>query len=141
MCLLGVDFTGKRVGIIGTGSSGIQMIPMIAQQASHLTVFQRTAQYAIPANNRELTEDEQEEVQKNYKQIRQNARNSRGGYTTADGEPSSKISALSVSEEERLVVFSKFWEKYSIAFNRCFCVCNHLSFNILKLIFMVGYIY
>jgi len=45
----GVDFTGKRVGLIGTGSSGIQTVPMVAEQAKHLTVFQRTACYAIPA--------------------------------------------------------------------------------------------
>jgi cation diffusion facilitator CzcD-associated flavoprotein CzcO len=47
----GVDFTGKRVGIIGTGATGIQAIPLIAEQADHLTVFQRTANYAIPARN------------------------------------------------------------------------------------------
>jgi cyclohexanone monooxygenase len=47
----GVDFTGKRVGVIGTGSSGIQVIPCIAEQAAHLTVFQRTPHYSIPAHN------------------------------------------------------------------------------------------
>ena len=47
----GVDFTGKRVGVIGTGSSAIQSIPIIAEQASHLTVFQRTANYSVPAHN------------------------------------------------------------------------------------------
>ena len=53
----GVDFTGKTVGIIGTGSSAIQSIPLIARQAKHLTVFQRTANYAIPAHNRPLDPD------------------------------------------------------------------------------------
>ena len=47
----GVDFTGLRVGVIGTGSSGVQMIPIIAQQAKHLTVFQRTANFSLPARN------------------------------------------------------------------------------------------
>jgi cyclohexanone monooxygenase len=53
----GVDFTGLRVGVIGTGSSGVQAIPLIAQEASQLTVFQRTANYAVPAHNHALPED------------------------------------------------------------------------------------
>ena len=48
----GVDFTGKRVGIIGTGSSGVQAIPLIAEQAEHLTVFQRTADFSVPGAQR-----------------------------------------------------------------------------------------
>jgi cation diffusion facilitator CzcD-associated flavoprotein CzcO len=53
----GVDFTGKRVAVIGTGSSGIQSIPLIAKEASQITVFQRTANYAAPANNGPVRED------------------------------------------------------------------------------------
>lgn len=53
----GVDFTGKRVGVVGTGSTGIQTIPVVAAQAKHLTVFQRTANYSIPARNAPLTEE------------------------------------------------------------------------------------
>jgi cation diffusion facilitator CzcD-associated flavoprotein CzcO len=53
----GVDFTGKRVGIIGTGSTGIQAIPVIAEQAKHLTVFQRTANYSLPARHHPLSEE------------------------------------------------------------------------------------
>ena len=49
-----VDFTGKRVGVIGTGSSAIQAIPIIAQQAQHLTVFQRTPNFSVPAHNQAL---------------------------------------------------------------------------------------
>ena len=51
----GVDFSGRRVGVIGTGSSGIQMIPVIAEQAEHLFVFQRTANFSVPAVNRPIT--------------------------------------------------------------------------------------
>ena len=51
----GVDFSGLRVGVIGTGSSGVQMIPLIAAQAKHLFVFQRTANFSIPARNAALT--------------------------------------------------------------------------------------
>jgi cyclohexanone monooxygenase len=54
----GVDFTGKRVAVIGTGSSGIQSIPVIASQAKHVTVFQRTPNFSVPANNRPLTDEE-----------------------------------------------------------------------------------
>ena len=54
----GVDFTGKTVAVIGTGSSGIQSIPVIAEQARHVTVFQRTPNFSVPANNRPLTEEE-----------------------------------------------------------------------------------
>ena len=53
----GVDFTGKRVGVVGTGSTGIQAIPVITAQAQHVTVFQRTANYSIPARNQPLTEE------------------------------------------------------------------------------------
>ena len=63
----GVDFTGKTVGVIGTGSSAIQSIPMIARQAKHLTVFQRTANYTIPAHNGPLDPDYVREVKANYR--------------------------------------------------------------------------
>lgn len=53
----GVDFTGKRVGLIGTGSSGVQMVPVIAERAAHLTVFQRTANFSVPAQNEPLSEE------------------------------------------------------------------------------------
>jgi cation diffusion facilitator CzcD-associated flavoprotein CzcO len=53
----GVDFRGQRVGVVGTGSTGIQTIPVVAAQAQHLTVFQRTANYSIPARNALLTEE------------------------------------------------------------------------------------
>lgn len=66
----GVNFDGKRVGVIGTGSSGIQAIPLIAEQSGHLTVFQRTAQYAIPAANRPLGADEQVDVKARYAEFR-----------------------------------------------------------------------
>ncbi len=65
----GIDFTGKRVGIVGTGSSGIQAIPVIARTAGHLTVFQRTAQFTIPARNGPLDPAEQAEVKANYAEI------------------------------------------------------------------------
>src|SRR3982074_494322 len=60
------DFTGQRVGLIGTGSSAIQSVPIIAEQASHLTVFQRTANFSIPARNAALTAGERETFRSNF---------------------------------------------------------------------------
>jgi cyclohexanone monooxygenase len=65
-----VDFTGLRVGVIGTGSSGIQSVPVIAEQASRLTVFQRTANFSIPARNAKLTDEERAWFRANYPEIR-----------------------------------------------------------------------
>ena len=62
-----VDFAGKRVGIIGTGSSGVQMTPVIAEQADHLCVFQRTANYSIPACHGRISDEEDAEVKANYR--------------------------------------------------------------------------
>ena len=69
-----VDFTGRRVGVIGTGSSAIQSIPVIAAQASQLTVFQRTANFSVPARNAKLTDDERKSFRDNYPEIRRRAR-------------------------------------------------------------------
>ena len=69
-----VDFTGQRVGVIGTGSSAIQSVPVIAEQASHLFVFQRTANFSIPARNAALTPEERESFRQNYPEIRRVAR-------------------------------------------------------------------
>src|SRR5215813_8618756 len=66
----GVDFSGKRVGMIGTGSTGIQAAPVIAAQADHLTVFQRTANYSVPARNVPLTPDFKQYVKQNAQEIR-----------------------------------------------------------------------
>jgi cation diffusion facilitator CzcD-associated flavoprotein CzcO len=83
-----VDFSDQRVGIIGTGSSGIQSIPLIAAQAERLTVFQRTPQYSLPANNHDVTSDYTSTIKKNYKTLRQLAKVSPGGFITGFGPPS-----------------------------------------------------
>src|ERR1700677_2898984 len=69
-----VDFSGLRVGVIGTGSSGIQAVPVIAEQARHLTVFQRTANFSIPARNAALTPAERDSFRSNYPELRRIAR-------------------------------------------------------------------
>ena len=78
----GVDFTGKRVGIIGTGSSGIQSIPIIAAQAAHLTVFQRTANFSVPAHNGPIDPDYRLEMTKQYTEVRGRAFESTGGVVS-----------------------------------------------------------
>jgi len=75
----GVDFSGQDVAVIGTGSSGIQAIPVIAEQAAHLTVFQRTATFSVPAANRSLEDQERRATKRNYAALRKAAADTRGG--------------------------------------------------------------
>ena len=108
-----VNFAGKRVAVIGTGSSGVQAIPVIAKQARHLTVFQRTPQYAIPA--RHGTVDRkfiEEEVKPNYDQILDKARWSVGGFPL----DLSERSALEVTAEERLEAYETLWAEGGFGF-------------------------
>ncbi|MEM7091748.1 MAG: NAD(P)/FAD-dependent oxidoreductase [Actinomycetota bacterium] len=74
-----VSFEGKRVGVIGTGSSGVQSIPEIAKEAAHVTVFQRTPQYALPARNRPLDDDERERYRRDWATLRDSMYR-RGGW-------------------------------------------------------------
>lgn len=101
----GVDFTGKKVGVIGTGSTGIQVIPQIARQAAHVTVFQRTPNYSLPARNRPLTPEEKASIKANYRQLRQSDRESAAGFTITRNEQS----ALEVTAEERQKKFEEVW--------------------------------
>jgi cyclohexanone monooxygenase len=108
----GVDVTGKRVGVIGTGSSGIQVIPQLAAQAEQLTVFQRTANYSITAIQEALTPEAVAEVKANYPQLREKARRSFTGSTV----PINRQSALAVPEEERRAQFEARWKLGGFAF-------------------------
>ncbi|MBV1880600.1 MAG: NAD(P)/FAD-dependent oxidoreductase [Pseudomonadales bacterium] len=74
-----VKFAGKRVGIIGSGSSGVQSIPVIAAKAAHLTAFQRNPVYTFPAKNRPLNEGYMEQAKKDYAEIRAGQRHSQSG--------------------------------------------------------------
>ena len=76
-----VDLSGKRVAIIGTGSSGVQAIPELARQAAHLTVFQRTPVYTVPANRKAMRAAVQDEFRANYRQIREMQQNNAGGVS------------------------------------------------------------
>ena len=79
----GVDFTGQRVGVIGTGSTAIQVIPQVARQAEHLTVFQRTANFSVPARNGPLEAAEQQRVKADYPHRRALSRQSLFGIPVA----------------------------------------------------------
>jgi cation diffusion facilitator CzcD-associated flavoprotein CzcO len=76
-----VDLSGKRVGVIGTGSSGVQAIPELARQSAHLTVFQRTPVYTVPANRKRMREAVQQEFRENYRQIRAMQQKNAGGVS------------------------------------------------------------
>jgi cyclohexanone monooxygenase len=108
-----VDFTGKRVAVIGTGSSGIQSIPIIAEQASQLTVFQRTPNFSVPARNAPLSPEERDFFRANYAEIRRKAREEmRNGIYQELPEKG----ALDDNAEERQARYSARWEKGGLTF-------------------------
>lgn len=107
-----VDFSGQRVGVIGTGSSASQSIPFIAEQAEHLTVFQRTPNYVVPAHNRELSRDEIATVKQDYRAYR--ARNKE--YPFAFFFESTGKSALEASPEEREAAYEAAWQRGGLMF-------------------------
>jgi cation diffusion facilitator CzcD-associated flavoprotein CzcO len=112
----GVDFSGKRVGQIGTGSTGIQAAPVIAETAAHLTVFQRTANYSVPARNGPLSDEFQQYVKNNTAEIR------RIMHSTPNGHPftiSDRL-ALETSPAERLAIYEAAWEKGGLQFRGTF---------------------
>ena len=108
-----VDFAGKSVAVIGTGSSGIQSIPVIARQAEHLTVFQRTPQYTIPARHGTIDRKFLEKtVKPNYDDLMKRARWSTGGFPMDRDERS----ALEISAAERLEIYEASWAEGGIRF-------------------------
>ncbi len=112
-----VDFTGQRVGIIGTGSSGIQSIPQIAKQAAQVVVFQRTPNFSIPAWNRPLPQQEQQAWKSKYAERRKEAKTTRSGILY----DYSQFASADVSELERQQEYERRWAKgganYTHAFN------------------------
>ena len=108
----GVDFNGLRVGVIGTGSSGIQSIPIIAEQAKSLTVFQRTPNYAVPAWNEAMDPDYERTVKADYPAMRANAR----ARPTGIFFPFNLESALEATQEEREAQYEEFWQRGGLPF-------------------------
>ena len=107
-----VDFVGKRVAIIGTGSSGVQMTPVIAKVAAHLTIFQRTANYSIPAANAPVTDAEDRAVKRDYPARREAARNSPSGL----GFVPDNRAATDVPEAERNAAYETAWNRLGFGF-------------------------
>ncbi|MFF3756166.1 flavin-containing monooxygenase [Streptomyces sp. NPDC002185] len=112
----GVDFAGQRVGVIGTGSSGIQAIPLIAEQAAHLTVFQRSANFSIPAGNSPLDDETRRRQKAGYAERRRLSRLSGGGSPHA-AHPSP---TFAVSPEERRAAFEERWELGGVLYSKTF---------------------
>ncbi|MGE0541791.1 MAG: flavin-containing monooxygenase [Dehalococcoidia bacterium] len=108
----GVDLKGKRVGVIGTGSSGVQSIPVIAEQAEHLYVFQRTPQYTIPARHGTVDRAFLDDVKARYDEIWDKARWSVGGFPVDPVDQS----ALEVSAEERRALYEAGWARGGFSF-------------------------
>lgn len=100
-----VEFTGKRVGCIGTGATAIQLIPIVAKEAGKLTVFQRTPNYAAPLRNSEVAPETQAAWKAKYPEIHKRIRETPAGFMH-DFDPRS---ALEVSEEERLARYEELW--------------------------------
>ncbi|MBB3082478.1 flavin-containing monooxygenase [Geodermatophilus sabuli] len=100
------DLRGKRVGVIGNGSTGQQVISAIAPEAEHLTVFMRTPQYSVPAGDRAMSPEEVSAIKRDYDSIWDQVRNS----VVAFGFEESTVPAMSVSEEERQRVFQENWD-------------------------------
>ncbi|WP_067724508.1 flavin-containing monooxygenase [Oceanobacillus damuensis] len=118
------EYKGEKVGVIGTGSTGIQLITEIAPDVEHLTVFQRTPQYTVPLGYRKQTEEEIAEIKANYDELWDMVHNS----VTAFGYPDAEISAMDVSDEEREKIFEDAWNKGN-GFRFFSHVFNDLSFN------------
>ncbi len=118
----GVDFTGLRVGVVGTGSSAIQSIPVIADQAAHITVFQRTPNFSIPSRNRPMTEDYARSFKDVYPARRAEARMTRNGILANPNDQS----AIETPEADRLAVYEQRWESGGTTFMAAF---NDLIFN------------
>ena len=112
-----VDFTGKTVGVIGTGSSGVQTIPEVAKQAHQLFVFQRTPTFSLPAGNRPLKEAEVQKIKQNYIDLRKRAKVSPTGVASY---PLPTLSALEATPQERDVAYEFRWQAGGTAYTRTY---------------------
>lgn len=107
-----VSFAGKRVAVIGTGSSGIQAIPEIAREAAHVTVLQRTPQFAFPAGNRPVTPEEMAEARASWDAVRATMLANPGGFPWQ----THTRSALDATPEEREALYETLWQRGGFRF-------------------------
>ena len=118
----GVDFSGKRVAVIGTGSSAIQSLPIIAEQATQVTVFQRTPNYSIPARNAPLNAEYVAKIKSDYAAFREDNWTRGFGANFRDND----LSAFEVDDAARLAEYEDRWEQGGLAFLAAF---NDLVFD------------
>ncbi len=118
-----VEFAGKRVAVIGTASSGVQVIPCIAGEVASLTVYQRTANWCTPLNNSAITAEEQRELQANFESMRETLNTSVAGFL----HQSSDRAAYDDTPEERLAFFEQMWN--SPGFSKLSSHYTDLLFN------------
>lgn len=102
-----VTLEGKRIGVIGTGSTGVQFITAVAPVAGHLTVFQRSPQYSVPVGNGPLSDEDLKDLRENFDNIWNQVKTSRLAF----GFEESDVPLASVTDEERKKIFDKAWEK------------------------------
>jgi cation diffusion facilitator CzcD-associated flavoprotein CzcO len=112
----GVDFTGKRVGMIGTGSTGIQAAPVIAASAKHLTVFQRTANYSVPARNGPLSAEFRQHIKEHASDIRAVTHETLNGMAFRIEDRL----AVDTAPEERETIYEAAWERGGLQFRAVF---------------------
>jgi cation diffusion facilitator CzcD-associated flavoprotein CzcO len=110
----GVDLTGKRVGVIGTGSSGLQTITAIAPTVGSMTVFQRTPCYAVPAHNRPIEADELDAVRSRYPELRAASRMSDAGFNCEEED----LALLGIADESRAHVLERRWDYGGLCFSQ-----------------------
>ena len=118
-----VDFAGKRVAIIGTGSSGVQLIPVIAGEVAALTVYQRTPNWCTPLNNRPITAAEQAQLRADFEAIRETLNTSPSGFL----HPANDRAAFDDSKEDRRAFYEEMWE--SPGFSKLTSHYKDLLFN------------
>ena len=113
-----VDFAGMRVGLIGTGASGVQITPIVARQAEHLSVFQRTAVYTVPLRNGPADPVRTREIKSDYASTREAERVSAIGFTYLHSRPAPPVvqSALDLSDEERRRIYEDRWASGGLCF-------------------------
>jgi cyclohexanone monooxygenase len=107
-----IDFSGKKVAVIGTGSSGIQCVPVIAAEAESVTVFQRTPNFIVPSRNRPFEPGEQDKVKANYAELRNNAKLARNGVA----QEIVTERALEASDEQRYQRYESRWQDGGLTF-------------------------
>lgn len=111
-----VDFSGQRVAVIGTGSSAIQSIPHIAREADHVYVFQRTANYAVPAHNGPMDPDLERDIKAHYAEMRARAKTTPGGLDIVYNQDA----VLEATPEEREAAFERNWQRGGLGFMSAF---------------------